>query len=100
MPLEQARDLLVQPADLLFDELQALERHLYKPTIEWVELPARTWHVMQLRRYGTQPLIDLIGGPIDAGTVSPSARADNMRRALAPNRSETKLDNLMAELTA
>ena len=30
-----------------------------------------------------------------AGSVSPSANAFNIRRALTPNRSDTKLDNLM-----
>ena len=37
VPLEQTRDLLIQLTDLLLDELQALDRHLYQPAIDRVE---------------------------------------------------------------
>ena len=89
---EKTCDLLVQLADLLLDQLQLLERYLHQPAVDRVELRARTQYIAQLRRRGAQTLVGQAARA--AGSVSPSAKACSIRRALAPSRSETKLDNL------
>ena len=57
MLVEQTCNLLVQLADLLFDQLQLLERHLHQPAVDRIELRARTQCIAQLRRRGAQALV-------------------------------------------
>ncbi len=90
---EQTCHLLVQLADPLLDQLQLFERHLHQPAVDRVELRARTPCIAPLRRRGAQALVDQ-GGQISRISF-PSANACSIRRALAPSRSETKLDNLI-----
>jgi hypothetical protein len=93
MLAKEAGDLLVQLADLLLDQVQLLQRHSHQSAVDGVEIAAGTQRVPQLCRRGTQALIGQSG--YSKGSVSPSAIAFSIRRALAPNRSETKLDNLI-----
>src|ERR1700758_235396 len=90
---EQTRDLLVHLADLLLDQLQVVQCQSYKPTVDRVEFGAGAQRVAQLGRGSTPVLIGQSGQR--CRIVAPSASACSIRRALAPSRSETKLDNLI-----
>ena len=57
MLAEQARDLLVQLADLLLDQLQVVQCQFYEPTVDRVEFGAGAQRVAQLGRRGTQALM-------------------------------------------
>src|SRR5205807_8893788 len=93
MLVEQTCNLLVQLADLLFDQLQLLERHLHQPAVDRIESvhapnASRSCVEVARKRWSAK-------SAKAAGLVSPSANACSIRRALAPSRSETKLDNLI-----
>src|SRR5215469_16127941 len=83
MLAEQTGHLLVQFADLLVDQPTFLQRHLQQPPIA------------SLNCSGVARKRSSAKAAKAAGLVSPSARAFNIRRALKPSRSETKLDNLI-----
>jgi hypothetical protein len=79
MRAEQTRDLLIQSADLLLDQLQVLQCHFHEPTVDRVELGAGAQGVAQLCRCGTQALIGQGGQSrrIFIRFRGPSARADS-----------------------
>src|ERR1017187_2760352 len=94
MLAEQIGHLLVELADLFFDQSQFLQHHLQQSPVDWIEFCARAECVTQLLLRRTQALVGQ-GAARVSGLVSPPASAFSMRRALAPSRSETRLDNLM-----
>jgi hypothetical protein len=63
---EQVGHLLVELANLLFDQSQLLEHHLQQPPVDGVEFRARAKRVMQLFLRGTQAPIGQ-GGQSFAG---------------------------------
>ena len=93
MLAEQTGHFLVELADLLVDQSQLLEHHLQQPPIDAVELCALAKRVTQLFWRGTQLPIGQRRQVVRL--FSPSSSALSIRHALAPSRSETKLDNLM-----
>ena len=93
MLAEQTGSLLVQFADLLVEQPTFLQRHLQQPPIDVVQL--RTGAESSLNCSGVARKRSSAKAAKAAGLVSPSARAFNIRRALKPSKSETKLDNLI-----
>src|SRR6516162_4827842 len=90
---EQIGNLLVELTHLLFEELQFLERHFDQTSIDRVELSAsasasHNWAGVARKRLSAR-------AARAAGSVSPSASVCSIRRALTPNRSVTKPDNLI-----
>src|SRR6266481_4291855 len=83
MLAEQTGHLLVQFADLLVDQPTFLQRHLQ-------QAPSASLNCSGVARKRSSAKAAKA-----AGLVSPSARAFNIRRALKPSKSETKLDNLI-----
>src|SRR5215467_13974539 len=57
MEAEQIGNLLVELSNLLFEEMQFLERHLEQTSIDRVELSASTQRIAQLGRGSPQALI-------------------------------------------
>src|SRR5215471_15124756 len=91
MLAEQTRSLLVQLLDLWLDQLQVRQCHVHQPPVDRVEFGAGTSrNCPGVARKRLSPRVARA-----AGSLSPSASAFGIRRALAPSRSETKLDNLI-----
>jgi hypothetical protein len=90
--IEQTGHLLVQLADLLLKKLQLLQRHLSSRRyagLSSVQAPSASHNCSGARNCLSAKAARA------AGLLSPSASAFSMRRALRPNRSETRLDNLI-----
>src|SRR5262249_47601442 len=93
MLTQQTCHLPIELVDLLLDQLQLLKGHLHQPAVDGVDsvqAPSASRNSAGVARKRRSPNVASA-----AGSVSPSASAFNIRRALAPSRSETKLDNLI-----
>ena len=78
--------------EVVLDQSQFFQRPLQEPAIHGIPRRARTEGIAQLVCCGPSALVREAAS---VGSVSPSAIARSMRRALVPSRSDTKLDNLM-----
>jgi hypothetical protein len=90
---EQLRHLVIELSEVVFDHAQFFQRELHQSPIHRVEIGARAKGIAQL--VGVARKRESASAARAVGSLSPSAKACSMRRALVPSRSDTTLETLM-----